>query len=151
MRKSLLSWRPQPKGSRKPEKRRFKSYGCFASAVCTGGSNPSMDCFIKRESNKSFRIQTKKNRVVYLEFKLYCYSNKWHFNFLHIVGINFWMLYVILILAGKEAFVFIFLCSLWQLLQRIMYNQANDSSIKIWIIKCRQNGHSNISPIAHEL
>ena len=44
---------------------------------------------------------------------------------------NFWMLYVILILAGKEAFVFIFLCSLWQLLQRIMYNQANDSSIKI--------------------
>ena len=34
--------------------------GCFASAVCTGGSNPSMDCFIKRESNKSFRIQTKK-------------------------------------------------------------------------------------------
>ena len=38
----------------------FKRYGCFASAVCTGGSNPSMDCFIKRESNKSFRIQTKK-------------------------------------------------------------------------------------------
>ena len=26
----------------------------------TGGSNPSMDCFIKRESNKSFRIKTKK-------------------------------------------------------------------------------------------
>ena len=151
MRKSLLSWRPQPKGSRKPEKRRFKRYGCFASAVCTGGSNPSMDCFIKRESNKSFRIQTKKNGAVYLEFKLYCYSNKWHFNSLHIVGMNFWMLYVILILAGKEAFVFIFLCSLWQLLQRIMYNQANDGSIKIWIIKCRQNGHSNISPIAHEL
>lgn len=25
-----------------------------------GGSNPSMDCFIKRESNKSFRIKTKK-------------------------------------------------------------------------------------------
>ena len=50
MRKSLLSWRPQPKGSRKPEKRRFKRYGCFASAVCTGGSNPSMDCFIKKES-----------------------------------------------------------------------------------------------------
>ena len=131
MRKSLLSWRPQPKGSRKPEKRRFKRYGCFASAVCTGGSNPSMDCFIKRESNKSFRIKTKKNRAVYLEFKLYCYSNKWHFNSLHIVGMNFWMLYVIVILAGKEAFVFIFLCSLWQLLQRIMYNQANDSSIKI--------------------
>ena len=51
---------PQPKGSRKPEKRRFKRYGCFASAVCTGGSNPSMDCFIKRESDKSFRIKTKK-------------------------------------------------------------------------------------------
>ena len=49
MRKSLLSWRPQPKGSRKPEKRRFKRYGCFASAVCTGGSNPSMDCLIKKE------------------------------------------------------------------------------------------------------
>lgn len=90
-----------------------------------------MDCFIKRESNKSFRIKTKKNRAVYLEVKLYCYSNKWHFNSLHIVGMNFWMLYVIVILAGKEAFVFIFLCSLWQLLQRIMYNQANDSSIKI--------------------
>lgn len=91
-----------------------------------------MDCFIKRESNESFRIKTKKkNRAVYLEFKLYCYSNKWHFNSLHIVGMNFWMLYVIVILAGKEAFVFIFLCSLWQLLQRIMYNQANDSSIKI--------------------
>ena len=79
-----------------------------------------MDCFIKRESNKSFRIKTKKNRAVYLEFKLYCYSNKWHFNSLHIVGMNFWMLYVIVILAGKEAFVFIFLCSLWQLLQRII-------------------------------
>ena len=86
---------------------------------------------LKENQINPLEYRQKKNGAVYLEFKLYCYSNKWHFNSLHIVGMNFWMLYVILILAGKEAFVFIFLCSLWQLLQRIMYNQANDGSIKI--------------------
>ena len=68
---------------------------------------------LKENQINPLEYRRKKNRVVYLEFKLYCYSNKWNFNFLHIVGMNFWMLYVILILAGKEAFVFIFLSLLW--------------------------------------
>ena len=41
------------------------------------------------------------------------------------------MLYVILILAGKEAFVFIFLCSLWQLLQTSVYKGYKRDKIEM--------------------